>query len=176
MPAGAAEIIRNNLEWSTPVALVGRIQEQYPIVTANQIHAAWTTMSEVMWKRDKDQLASAKLLLSELHNDIDVFDIEVDEGVQQVCWGMKKIANLLKGKVVEIAIDATCQSNPHHCRPSLTTVGYRQHQFQELGAVQRAGRIRQRRIPTIILPAINSISYSNREANEGPYSMGYMPS
>ena len=65
-------------------------------------------MSEVMWKPDKDQLASAKLLLSEFHKDIDVFDIEVDEGVQQVCWGMKKIANLLKGKVVEIAIDATC--------------------------------------------------------------------
>ena len=129
MPAGAAEIIRNNLEWSTPVALVGRIQEQFPIVTANQIHAAWTTMSEVMWKRDKDQLASAKLLLGEFHKDVDIFDIEVDEGVQQVCWGMKKIVSLLKGKIVEIAIDET----------SLTTFWYRQHQFQEPGVVQHSG-------------------------------------
>jgi len=108
MPPGAAEIIHSNLEWSTPVALVGRIRDQYPTVTANQIHAAWTSMSEVMWKRDKDQLASAKLLLGEFYKDVDIFDTEVDEGVQQVCWGMKRIAAPLKGKVVEIAIDATC--------------------------------------------------------------------
>lgn len=108
MPPGAAEIIRSNLEWSTPVTLVGRIRDQYPTVTANQIHAAWTSMSEVMWKRDKDQLASAKLLLGELHKDVDIFDTDVDEGVQQVCWGMTRIAARLKGKVVEIAIDATC--------------------------------------------------------------------
>ena len=85
MPAGAVEIIYNNLEWSTLVALVGHIQEQFLIVTANQIHAAWTTMSKVMWKQDKDQLASAKLLLSKFHKDVDIFDIKVDKGVQQVC-------------------------------------------------------------------------------------------
>ena len=98
-------------------------------------------MSEVMWKRDKDQLASAKLLLTEFQKDVDIFDIEVDEGVQQVCWGMKKIASLLKGKIVEIAIDATCQSALILMvgRTSLTTFRYRQHQFQEPGVVQRAG-------------------------------------
>jgi hypothetical protein len=109
MPPGAAEIIRTSLEWSTPVSLVARIQEQYPSVTSNQVHSAWTTMSEVMWKRAKDQMESAKLLLEEYPDDVDVFHINVAEGVQQICWGMKRIANRLKGKVVEIGIDATCQ-------------------------------------------------------------------
>jgi DNA-directed RNA polymerase subunit N (RpoN/RPB10) len=109
MPAEALEIIRTNLEWSTPVSMVGRVQALFPNVTAKQIHAAWTRMSEVLWRRDKDQLKSAGLLLDELGDDVDVFEIEAVEGVEQVCWGMKKIAGRLKGKIIEIAIDATCQ-------------------------------------------------------------------
>jgi len=108
MPPDAAETIHTSLEWSTPVSLVARIQDQHPSVTANQIHTAWTTMSEVRWKRDKDQLPSARHLLKEFSDDVDVFDVEPSKGVQQVCWGMKKIAMRLKGKVVEIGIDATC--------------------------------------------------------------------
>ena len=109
MPPEALEIIRANLEWSTPVSMVSRVQALFPNVTAKQIHAAWTRMSEVLWRRDKDQLKSAGLLLDELGDDVDVFEIEVAEGVEQVCWAMKKIAGRLKGKIVEIAIDATCQ-------------------------------------------------------------------
>jgi hypothetical protein len=66
MPAGALEIIQTNLEWSTPVSMVGRVQALFPNVTAKQIHAAWVRMSEVLWKREKDQLKSAGLLLDEL--------------------------------------------------------------------------------------------------------------
>ena len=105
----ALEIIRTNLEWTTPVSMVGRIQGLFPNVTAKQIHAAWTQMSDVLWRQDNDQLKSASLLLDELGDDVDVFEIEAVEGVKQVCWGMKKIAGRLKGKIVEIAIDATCQ-------------------------------------------------------------------
>jgi hypothetical protein len=66
-------------------------------------------MSEVMWKRAKDQMESAKILLEEFFDEIDIFNIKVADGVQQICWGMKRIANRLKGKVLEIGIDATCQ-------------------------------------------------------------------
>ena len=78
-------------------------------MTTKQIHAAWTQMSEVLWRWDKEQLKSARLLLDELGNEVDVFEIEAVEGVEQICWGMKKIARRLKGKIMEIAIDATCQ-------------------------------------------------------------------
>lgn len=46
MPDGASDIIREGLEWTTPVALVPRIQALYPGVSADQIHAAWSKMSE----------------------------------------------------------------------------------------------------------------------------------
>ena len=29
--------------------------------------------------------------------------------MDQLCWGMKKFASQLKGKVVEVAVDATCE-------------------------------------------------------------------
>jgi hypothetical protein len=47
-------------------------------------------------------------LLKEYSEDVDIFDIPVADGVEQLCWGMKKIIGPLKGKVVEIGIDATC--------------------------------------------------------------------
>ena len=89
--------------------MVSRVQGLFLNVTAKQIHAAWTQMSEVLWQQDKEQLKSAMLLLDELGNEVDVFEIEAVEGVEQICWGMKKITRGLKGKIVEIAIDATCQ-------------------------------------------------------------------
>ena len=109
MPMEALEIIRTNLEWSTPVSMVSRVQGLFLNVTEKQIHAAWTQMSEVLWQWDKQQLKSAWLLLDELGNEVDVFEIKAVEGVEQICWGMKKIAGRLKGKIVEVAIDATCQ-------------------------------------------------------------------
>lgn len=109
MPPEALDIIRENLEWSTPGAMTPKVQAAHPTVTDKQVHKAWTEMSEMLWKRDHQQLPSAEILLEEYGDDVDVFEIEVEDGVQQLCWGMKKIAKELKGKVVEIAIDATCE-------------------------------------------------------------------
>lgn len=108
MPPEALDIIRDNLEWSTPVSITPKVQALYPNVTSKQVHKAWTEMSEILWKRDHLQLPSAEILLKEFGDDVDVFDIPVADGIQQLCWGMKKIAGRLKGKVVEIGIDATC--------------------------------------------------------------------
>jgi hypothetical protein len=111
MPPEALDFIRTNLDWSTLVSMVSKVQELYPNVTASQIHTAWTTMSETLWKREKMQLPSAKVLLEEFRDVVDVFHIDAVEGVEQLCWGMKKIATTLKklGKVTEVAFDATCR-------------------------------------------------------------------
>lgn len=109
LPDGATQIIHENLEWSTPVSITPKVQASFPNVTSKQVHAAWTEMSEALWKRDPVQLISAEKLLREFREDVDVFELEVAEGVEQLCWGMKKIASKLKGKVVEIGIDATCK-------------------------------------------------------------------
>ena len=108
MPPEAVAIIRDNLEWSTPSSLTPKIQDLYLAVTGKQVHRAWTDMSETLWKRDPLQLPSAEMLLKEFGDDVDVFDVIKAEGVEQLCWGMKKIGAHLKGKVVEIGIDATC--------------------------------------------------------------------
>lgn len=50
------------------------------------------------------------ILLNEYRDDVDVFEVDVQDGVQQLCWGVKKILAELKGKVIEIAVDATCKS------------------------------------------------------------------
>lgn len=54
-------------------------------------------------------MVSAQKLLEERSDSIHVFEIEAVEGVVVLCWGMKKIAAHLKGKVVEIAMFATCK-------------------------------------------------------------------
>ncbi len=66
-------------------------------------------MSETLWKRDKMQLPSAKILMEEFKDDVDVFDVKPPDGVEQLCWGMKRIGAELRGQIVEIALDATCK-------------------------------------------------------------------
>jgi hypothetical protein len=104
MLPGAADIVCDNLEWSTTISITPKVQATYPNVTGKQVHKVWTEMSAMLWKRDPLQLPSAEILLKEYGDNVDVFDIPVEDGVQQLCWGMKKIAAKLKGKVVEIGI------------------------------------------------------------------------
>lgn len=112
MPQGAIDMIRENVEWLTPVAMVSKVQAAFPTVTAAQIHRAWMEMSEMYWRRDDLQLPSAAKLLEEHREDVDIFEPEnIPEGVEMLCWGMKKIAGPLKGKIVEIGVDATCTSS-----------------------------------------------------------------
>ena len=46
MPPEAADIIRENLEWSTPSSIIPKVQAVYPQVTGKQVHKAWADMSE----------------------------------------------------------------------------------------------------------------------------------
>jgi hypothetical protein len=109
MPVEALNMIRENVEWLTPVAMVTKVQAAFPSVTAAQIHRAWMDESEPFWRFDNDQLLSTKKLLEEHTDDIDIFEpTDIPEGVEMVCWGMKKIAAPLKGKIVEVGVDATC--------------------------------------------------------------------
>jgi hypothetical protein len=85
MPEGASDIIRESLEWTTPVVLVPRIQALYPNVSANQVHAAWTKMSETLWRKDEQQLLSAEKLLVECPDDVDVFEVPTVDGIEQLC-------------------------------------------------------------------------------------------
>ncbi|OBZ78537.1 hypothetical protein A0H81_00404 [Grifola frondosa] len=114
LPPDAAQVIRDNIGWATPNELVRQIQATHPNVTAKQIHAAWTKMSETLWKRDPEQLLSARTLLEEFKDDVDVFEVKTQDGVEQICWGMKRINMQLRGKIVEIGLDATYNTNSKH--------------------------------------------------------------
>jgi len=48
------------------------------------------------------------MLLKTYFRDVDLFDIPIVDSIKQLCWEMKKVIGSLKGKVVEIGIDATC--------------------------------------------------------------------
>ena len=115
MPPEAAALIRECLEWTCPNEITKRVQMTHPSITMNQIHTAWTTISETLWKWGIEQLLSVRVLLGEFKEEIAVLDLPAMEGVEQVVWVMKKIILLLYGKVVEIGIDATCKS-PLKCQ------------------------------------------------------------
>ncbi|KAL0957568.1 hypothetical protein HGRIS_001353 [Hohenbuehelia grisea] len=80
-------MIRENLEWTTPSSIVPKVQAAHPHITPKQIHKTWTAMSETLWKRYKDQLVSAKLLLEELGDDVEIFDVEIAQGISSYVGG-----------------------------------------------------------------------------------------
>lgn len=112
MPPEALQMIQDLAEWSTPVAMAVKIQLVYPQVTTKQIHAAWREVSQTFWQRDDEQLLSAKKLLAEYGDNVDIFElVGLPEGVEMLAWGMKRIAEPLRGKIAEIGMDATCEWN-----------------------------------------------------------------
>jgi hypothetical protein len=110
----ATALIRENLEWFSPHEVAKKVLAIYPSITATQVHTAWTTMSETLWKRDREQLPSVKLILGELKDDVAILGLPEMDGVEQVAWVMKKVVLQLQGKVVEIGIDATCERSSDH--------------------------------------------------------------
>ena len=92
---GASHIICENLEWTTPVALVPKIQALYPGVTAAQVYAAWSKMSKTLWKRDELQLPPSEKLPTDYSDDVNIFDVPKVDGVQKLCWEMKRIFHKL---------------------------------------------------------------------------------
>jgi hypothetical protein len=118
MPGGAIAIVCENLEWSTPSALVMQVQSVFRNVTANQIHHAWRQMSEEIWKRDDDQITSAQRLLKELEENgsdkTQLFDLgsEVPEGVEILAFVFPAVIEGLQvegDRIEEIGLDATCE-------------------------------------------------------------------
>ncbi|KAJ3819897.1 hypothetical protein F5880DRAFT_1591792 [Lentinula raphanica] len=68
-------------------------------------------MSEELWKKEKMQLPSASALLEDYRDEVDVFEVTAEDGIEMLSWGMKKIVQKLDVRVnaVEIALDATCK-------------------------------------------------------------------
>lgn len=114
LPPEAVVLIRENPEWFSPHGVAKKVLVTYPTITANQVHAAWSTMSETLWKRDRDPLPSVKVLLGELESDVALLDLPQMEGVEQVAWVMKRVVSPLRGKIVKIGIDATCKRLSEH--------------------------------------------------------------
>ncbi|KAJ7937453.1 hypothetical protein B0H13DRAFT_2302616 [Mycena leptocephala] len=81
----------------TPVEIAPNVKAQYPSVTSSQVHFAWTQMRDF-----------------EFGDEVDVLAVPPADGVEQLCWAMKKIIEPLKGQIVEIAIDATYGTNSKH--------------------------------------------------------------
>ena len=109
LPPEAAALIQENIDYHSPNEIAKWILLTHPSVTANQVCAAWSTMSETLWKCDNNQVASIKTLLDEYQDDAAILELPKMEGVEQVAWVMKKVVAPLRGKIVEIRIDATCE-------------------------------------------------------------------
>ncbi|HEV7736352.1 MAG TPA: hypothetical protein VGO47_03130, partial [Chlamydiales bacterium] len=108
LPSAVRSIIKENL-WAVPSALAAKIHEDFPHVTSQQVYRTWASFSETMWKRSDNQIESAKILLGEMEDEADIFPITCEPGVNALAWGVKTIAEKLSGRIVEVAIDATCK-------------------------------------------------------------------
>jgi hypothetical protein len=109
MPLEAMQMVNKQAEWVMPSDLTTKVQLAYPQVLIAQVYNTWKAVSETHWRRDNLQIPSTRKLLVKFSDDVDIFKPEnVPDGAEMLTWGMKKITRPLKGKVVEIGMDATC--------------------------------------------------------------------
>jgi len=94
IPPKAIDIIHDNIDWALPNDLIGKIQLLHPQVTAKQITTVWTKFTQNSWKwNPKDQMDLAWQLLHEFNEEVDIFELEEEKGVDQLVWGMRTITN-----------------------------------------------------------------------------------
>jgi len=114
MPPEAMQMIEEQAEWATPSVLATQVRKLHSRVSMDQVYKAWRALSETHWRRDDLQIPSAKKLLDEYADEVDIFELNnVPDGVEILAWGMKKIVKPLEGKVVEVGMDATCTLKSH---------------------------------------------------------------
>ena len=110
IPPEAVDIIRDNIDWALPNDIIGKIQSRYSHVTEKQITTVWTKFAQSSWKRNpKDQMDSARQLLQEFGEEVDVFEVDEEKGVDQLAWGMRTIAMKIGTSLIEVGLDATCK-------------------------------------------------------------------
>jgi len=110
IPPEAIDIIRDNIDWALPNDIVGKVQSQFQHVTAKQITTIWTKFAQGSWKRNpKDQMDSARQLLQEFSEEVDLFEVDEEKGVDQLAWGMRTIAKKIGSGLIEVGLDATCK-------------------------------------------------------------------
>lgn len=104
------DIILQNV-WTTPSVIATEVRRLYPDVLTNQIYYAWKKACQELWMKDAaDQLKSASMLLDEMDDRVERFNIPPIDGVQALAYGLTSVASHVKD-VVEVAMDATCESS-----------------------------------------------------------------
>ena len=114
LPPAASDFIREHL-YTAPVTLVPEVTTRWPQLTSKQVYNAWMVHSAVLWKRAQDQRESAIKLLEEMEGkgEVTSWKLDVPDGVEAFAWGMQSIGVKLRNNVMEIALDATCESQKH---------------------------------------------------------------
>jgi hypothetical protein len=109
MPGDARQFIIDNIDL-TPGDLYSRVASNWPTIERYQVYHTWSRNAEGLWKRDDDPIISAKSLLQGWKDDVDLFDLALENDVIGMAWGIKNVAQRVQGMIVEIALDATCES------------------------------------------------------------------
>lgn len=114
LPPAASDFIWEHL-YTAPVTLVPEVTTRWPQLTSKQVYNAWMVHSAVLWKRAQDQRESAIKLLEEMEGkgEVTSWKLDVPDGVEAFAWGMQSIGVKLRNNVMEIALDATCESQKH---------------------------------------------------------------
>lgn len=108
IPTNALEYIKKQAH-SNPALIAADLVKEYPQITRPQVYTAWSRHSEQYWKKSDDPILSVTEFLKGLPKKVDFWDLEVPEGVVAVAWGCRKVGEAIGSRLVEVALDATCE-------------------------------------------------------------------
>ncbi|KIJ27755.1 hypothetical protein M422DRAFT_271044 [Sphaerobolus stellatus SS14] len=90
LPKAAQELIFQNL-WASSSIIAAKVQKEYPHITSQQVYRAWVEFTEGIGCQ--------------------ILPVTCVEAVQVLAWGLKYPDAKLAGKVVEVGIGATYNTN-----------------------------------------------------------------
>lgn len=113
IPLEALQIIKDQLDCK-PSAITAVVKRnlKWKHVQPYQVRHIWKQFNQDQWRKDDDQLKSARILLTQHANTVDAFELEEMEGVVLLAFGLKWVAKQLKDlDIVEVGLDVMCESS-----------------------------------------------------------------
>lgn len=78
-------------------------------MTENQVYQHWCSENESTWKRDPDQVASARKIIEEAAGkEVEMISLREEEGMSAIAFALKDPVELYGAQTAELAFDGTC--------------------------------------------------------------------
>jgi hypothetical protein len=92
------------------------INPEDPSISRKSVYQMWLDVASTKWKRDEDEVKSAKILLEEARQSgkqgmytVEPIPLEEEDGFKAIAFTLPDVLRKFGGRVRELSLDSACE-------------------------------------------------------------------